>query len=48
MHTLHRLGELSSMELESDNPTSLSTISTTLNVAHYVLRGTSTAFDMLR
>ena len=48
MHTLHRLGELSPMELESDNPTSLSTISTTLNVAHYVLRGTSTAFDMLR
>ena len=34
MHTLHRLGDSSSMELESDNPTSPSTISTTLNVAH--------------
>jgi len=29
MHTLHRLGDSSSMELESDNPTSPSTISTT-------------------
>jgi len=34
MHTLHRLGDASSMELESDNPTSPSTISSTLNVAH--------------
>jgi len=33
MHTLHRLGDSSSMELESDNPIFPSTISTTLNVA---------------
>jgi len=34
MHTLHRLGDSNSMELESNNPTSPSTISITLGVAH--------------